>query len=119
MGGVEGEIPPPEVLLERAFCLPMAKRDENLVRRWEQGEDIRTFAGSASSSAAEPAKSDGCLWERFVPSSLRYLSIEYEEMLARVIAAASSGSSLSAARSVVQEDHVVDRSESSGDEAYP
>ena len=46
-----------------------------------------------------------------MPSSVRYLAYE-EEMISAFLPSEASGSSLSAARSVLQEYHVVDRADS-------
>jgi len=115
--GVGAEIPPPAVLLERSCFDRFAKKfnrrrkeeNDGLFERWQQQDNIRLFAGSASSIITEPDR------RCFVPSSLRYLSKEYEEMQA-VAEDKGTGSSLSAARSVIQESqeyhHVVERAES-------
>ena len=109
--GVGTEIPPPAALLEGSgfsrFAAKPKKEDDKLHKRWEQSVDVRTFKGSASSIDGEPDR------RSFVPSSLRFLSKEYEEMASGAAApSVASGSSLSAALSVTQEYHVVYRAES-------
>ena len=99
--------PPDLYRLERAGLLPLKKTDFDLDRLWQQSHHRVTLKGGASIVSGPDRR---C----FVPSSVRYMSNEYDEMN-QGAAVSSSGSSLAAARSVLQECHVVDRAESNVD----
>ena len=115
MGGVGVVIPAPPDLysppnlyrLGRAGLFLSKKTDFDMDRLWQQTQHQVTFKGGAS-IVSEP--DHRC----FVPSSVRYMSNEYNEMNEGA-AVSSSASSLAAARSVLQECHVVDRAESNAD----
>ena len=95
MGGVGAEIPPFATAFLDRFAAKTPHHD--LHKLWEQSEDVRAFAGSGI--AAEPDR------RSFVPSSVRYLANEDAMVSGAAASSASSGSSLSAARSVLQEYH--------------
>ena len=106
-GGVGVEIPPPAVLLKSSGLGKVAARSLDMSELWERNFHRRTFAQpprprepESHNIASEPDR------RFFVPSSVRYLSKEYDEMTQGAAASSSgpsSGSSLSAARSVLQE----------------
>ena len=107
-GGLGVDIPPPVVLLESSGLGKFAARDQDMSELWERNLHQTSFAQPARpreperhNIASEPDRR--CF---FVPSSVRYLSKEYDEMTQGAAASSSgpsSGSSLSAARSVLQE----------------
>ena len=114
-GGVGVVIPPPPDFyplvdlqrLERAGFLFSKKTDFDMDRLWQQTQHQVTFKGGATIVSQPDSR-------LFLPSSVRYLSNEYDEM-SHGAAVSSTGSSLAAARSVLQEFHVVDRAESNAD----
>ena len=112
-GGVEIAPPldlhaPPDLdRLKRARLFLPEKTDFDMERLWEQTQHEFTFEGG-DRLVSEPDR------RYFVRSSVGYMSNEFDEMN-QGAAASSSGSSLQAARSVLQEYHSVDRAESNAD----
>ena len=106
-------VPPPpgfyvdEVRLGRAGLLLPEPKDFDMERLWSQTQSQFTFKGGGSTVSVPDHRS-------FVPSSVGRMSCEYGEMDLEG-AQCSTGSSLGAARSVVQEFHVADRTQSSAE----
>ena len=106
-------VPPPhgfhvdEVRLWRAGLLLPEPKDFDMERLWAQTQSQFTFKGGGGIVSVPDHRT-------FVPSSVGRMSCEHDEM-DREGAQCSTGSSLGAARSVVQEFHVVDRTRSSAD----
>ena len=106
--GVGVEIQAPAVLLERSGLGRVAATDLDggMSGVWERSFHQRAFAQPRDPSRHNIASEIDRRLTQFVPSSVRYLAQEYDEMTQGAAASSSGrscGSSLSAARSLLQE----------------
>ena len=97
--------------LQRANLL-FPEPEHDMERLWAQTQQQVTFKGGASIVSVPDGRS-------FVPSSVRYLSNEHDEIVQGAagcpVVGGGAGSSLAAVRSVLQDVHVVDGAKSETD----